>query len=302
MAWQVPDGRIVTVVAVDPASYAAYTAGVPYPAAPLARLGSSGGVTSVLASPPVAAILGSGIRELTSQSGMGPLRVRVAGTVAATPAAAGTGTFVIMALQRIAGEAGPPAVNLLLATGPGISHSALAAVVAKDLPDASISYRSAVLDGLVSSPLQAAADLIMRLSLAVAAGFGLVIMLLGLALGSADRDQTLARLSTMGLEQGRLTWLVLGEALLAVLAAVAAGAACALALPALTSPVLNLSVFTGSAAPVPIAPDLVALAVPAAGLMLLAALAVIAETRLLRRRGVASLLRIGQPGPVRLMR
>ena len=37
MSWQVPNGQIVTVVAVDPASYAAYTAGVPFPAAPLAQ-------------------------------------------------------------------------------------------------------------------------------------------------------------------------------------------------------------------------------------------------------------------------
>jgi hypothetical protein len=44
---------------------------------------------------------------------------------------------------------------------------------------------------------------------------------------------------------------------------------------------------------VPTAPDLVALAVPAAGLALLAAVVVIAETRLLRRRGVPGLLRIG---------
>ena len=133
----------------------------------------------------------------------------------------------------------------------------------------------------------------MRLSLAVAAGFGLAILLLGLALGSADRDLTLARLTTMGLEQGRLIRLVLGETLLAVVAAVAAAAACALALPTLTSPALNLSVFTGSSAPVPIAPDLVALALPAAGLAVLTAVAVVAETRLLRHRDVPGLLRIG---------
>jgi hypothetical protein len=64
-------------------------------------------------------------------------------------------------------------------------------------------------------------------------------------------------------------------------------------LPALTSPALDLSVFTGSSAPVPIAPDLVALAVPAAGLAVLTAVAVVAETRLLRRRDVPGLLRIG---------
>ena len=293
MPWQVPDGQTLTVLAVDPASYAAYTASVPYPPAPLARLGSSAGVTTVLASPSAAAIIGSGVGELTSPSGMGPLRVRVAGTVATTPAATGTGLFVIMPLQRIVGESGPPATNLLLITGTGFSHSALAAVVSKDVPAAAIRFRSAVFDGLVSSPLQAAADLIMRLSLAVAAGFGLAILLLGLALGSADRDLTLARLTTMGLEQGRLIRLVLGETLLAVVAAVAAGAACAVALPTLTSPALNLSVFTGSSAPVPIAPDLVALAVPAAGLVVLTVVAVVAETRLLRHRDVPGLLRIG---------
>ena len=265
MPWQVPDGQILTVVAVDPASYAAYTASVPYPPAPLARLGSSAGVTTVLASPSAVALIGSRIGELTSRSGMGPLRIRVAGTVATTPAAAGTGPFVIMPLQRIVGESGPPATNLLLITGMGFSHSALAAVVNKDVPAAAIRFRSDVLDGLVSSPLQAAADLIMRLSLAVAAGFGLAILLLGLALGSADRDLTLARLTTMGLEQGRLIPIVLGETLLAVVAAVAAGAACAVALPTLTSPALDLSVFTGSSAPVPIAPDLVALAGPLLG-------------------------------------
>ena len=293
MPWQVPDGQILTVVAVDPASYAAYTASVPYPPAPLARLGSSAGVTTVLASPSAAALIGSGVGKLTSQSGMGPLRVRVAGTVATTPAAAGTGLFVIMPLQRIVGESGPPATNLLLITGTGFSHSALAAVVSKDVPAAAIRFRSTVLDGLVSSPLQAAADLIMRLSLAVAAGFGLAILLLGLALGSADRDLTLARLTTMGLEQGRLIRIVLGETLLAVVAAVAAGVACAVALPTLTSPALDLSVFTGSSAPVPIAPDLVALAGPAAGLAVLTVVAVVAETRLLRHRDVPGLLRIG---------
>jgi len=293
MSWQVPDGRIITVVAVDPASYAAYTASVPFPAAPLGRLGSSGGVTTVVASPAAAALIGSGVSELTSQAGMGPLEVRVAGTVTSTPAAIGAGLFVIMPLQRIAGETGPPATNLLLITGTGIDQPALTAVAGKDVPGATVRFRSAVLGALVNSPLQAAADVIMRLSLVVAAGFGLVILLLGLALGSADRDLTLARLTTMGLQPGRQIWLVLGEALLSVLAAIAAGVACAVVLPRLTSGALNLSVFTGSTAPVPIAPDLVALAVPAAGLALLAAVVVIAETRLLRRRGVPGLLRIG---------
>ena len=292
-SWQLADNQIVTVIAVQPGSYAAYTASVPYPPAPLARLGSSGGITTVLASPSAAAAIGPGTGELTSGSGEGPLRVRVAATVASTPAAIDSGMFVIVPLQPFPGQTGPPTPNLLLLTGTGISHSALAAVAGQDLPGAVIRYRSAALQELVSSPLQASAGLIMQLSLAVAAGFGLVILLLGLALGSAERDLMLARLTTMGLEQGSLTRLVLGEALPAVLAAVAAGAACAAALPALTGPVLNLAVFTGSATPVPLAPDLVALAIPAAGLAVLCGVAVAAQTRLLRHRDVPGLLRIG---------
>ena len=103
-SWQLTDNQIVTVIAVEPAGYAAYTASVPYPPAPLAGLGSSGGITTVLASPSAAAAIGPGPGGLTSGSGVGPLQVRVAATVASTPAAIDGGMFVIMALQRITGE------------------------------------------------------------------------------------------------------------------------------------------------------------------------------------------------------
>ena len=66
--------------------------------------------------------------------------------------------------------------------------------------------------------------------------------------GSRDRELTLARLSVMGYEGD--TSLVLLMALPAVLAAFAAAAGCALALPALVGPALDLSVFTGPGASV----------------------------------------------------
>jgi putative ABC transport system permease protein len=77
----------------------------------------------------------------------------------------------------------------------------------------------------------------------------------------------------------------------AVLAAAAAGLACALALPWLVGPALDLSVFTGTGTPVPLRPDWAALGLPAAALVVIAALALAAETRALRRRGVTGALR-----------
>jgi hypothetical protein len=77
----------------------------------------------------------------------------------------------------------------------------------------------------------------------------------------------------------------------AVLAAVAAGAACALVLPHLIGSALDLSGFTGATIPVQLQPDLIALALPAAFFPLIAAVTLITETRALRRRGVTGMLR-----------
>ena len=89
-------------------------------------------------------------------------------------------------------------------------------------------FRSAA---LASSPLQHGAGLILPLTTATAAGLGLFILMLGVAMGTADRGLTLARLNVMG--HARATGLVLLETLPAVVLAIAAGAACALALPPL---------------------------------------------------------------------
>jgi len=130
---------------------------------------------------------------------------------------------------------------------------------------------------------------VVTLTIAGATGFGLFILVLGLALGSADSELTLARLTVMGHE--RPTGFVLAEVMPAVLAAVVAGAVCALALPHLIGSALDLSGFTGAGIPVQLQPDLIALALPAAFLLLIAAVALVTETRTRRRRGVTSMLR-----------
>jgi hypothetical protein len=86
--------------------------------------------------------------------------------------------------------------------------------------------------------------------------------------------------------------LVLLMALPAVLAAFAAAFGCALALPALVSPALDLSVFTGPGASVTYRPDLAALGLLCLVILALMGVALIAETSRSRRHGVTGLLRV----------
>jgi putative ABC transport system permease protein len=120
-----------------------------------------------------------------------------------------------------------------------------------------------------------------------------VALLLSLVLGASGREQTLTRLATMGLSSGQARLAAIGENLPALLAAIAAGAVCAAALAPLVGPVLDLSVFTGSPAGVPVRADFAALAMPAAGLAVLALAALTAEFAAARRRGLAKALRAG---------
>jgi putative ABC transport system permease protein len=295
-SWATPGGQPVTVVAVDPASYAALVASTPFPAVPLARLAGprmdtapGTGPVSVLASPAALADLGGTAAQLTSPVAMGPIGVRVAGTVTSIPGQPAGGAFLVMTIQRLPGPLGVPAVNRILITGSGISTAAMSAVILRQLPGASTAFRSAALATLAGSPLQHGADLILPLTIATAAGFGLFILMLGVALGASDRALTLARLTIMGHE--RATGLVLLEALPAVVVAVAAGAACALALPPLVGSALDLSVFTGPGITVMVRPDWISLGLPAVAALLLAAAALATEARRLSRRGVAQMLR-----------
>jgi putative ABC transport system permease protein len=294
--WTTPGGQPVTLVAVDPASYAALLASTPFPAVPLAKLGAGYGTAvsgtetvPVLASPATVASLGGTTAQLSPPVAIGPIRIRVAGTVTTIPGQPPGSAFLIMPIRRLPGPRGVPAVNRIWITGSGISATAMSAVISRQLPGASATFRSAELATLTGSPLQHGAGLLLPLTIATASGFGLFILLLGTALGAPDRALTLARLTIMGHQ--RATRLVLLEALPAVVVAVAAGAACALALPPLVGSALDLSVFTGSGTPVMVRPDWISLALPAVAALVLAAVALATEARRLNRRGVTRMLR-----------
>jgi hypothetical protein len=92
--WFTLFGQQVTVIAVDPASYAAVVADTPFSAFPANQIGKAapgsvlafGATVPVLASPPALAVLGQGAGQLNSLAAMGPLTVRVVGIVGDTPA------------------------------------------------------------------------------------------------------------------------------------------------------------------------------------------------------------------------
>jgi len=294
--WVTPGGQPITVAAVDPAGYAAVVAGTPFPAFPAGQIGAAGGTVAfggaavpVLASPSAAAILGSAATQLSSLYAMGPFGVRVAGTLTSTPAEPGGGSFVVMPLATLPGLGGQPAPNMVLVTGSSIDDSQLTAVANKVIPGNITTFRSAVLASLASSPLQHGAVLIVVLTIATAAAFGLFIVILGLALGSAERELTLARLTVMGHE--RPFEFALAETMPAVLAAVIAGVVCAVALPRLVGSSIDLSAFTGTSTAVEFSPDALALGLPAAAILVLALATLVAQTSMLRRRGVTGMLR-----------
>jgi hypothetical protein len=220
---------------------------------------------------------------------VGPFSVRVVGILASTPAQPGGGTFIVMPQLTLPGPGGQPGPNLILVSGAGIDQGQLSALVKRTLAGSTISYRSAVLASLTGSPLPHGAALIVAVTLAEAGVLGLLIVILGLALGSAERELTLARLTVMGYSSD--TGLVMAEALPAVLAAVVAGAVCAVVLPHLIGSSIDLSAFTGTGTAVAFQPDVTALGLPALGAVALAAAALAAEARVLRRRGISGILR-----------
>jgi putative ABC transport system permease protein len=294
--WTPPGGQPLTGLAVDPASYAALVAATQtFPEAParLLAAAAAGNAQPVLASPQAAAELGRGVTTLDTDAGVKPVRVRVAGVLSGTPALPAGGAFVVMPLAAIRPVSGPVQVNELLLTGAGIDSARLSAVVREMIPGGVTTFRSDILKGLSGAPLQHGTFVLFALAVVAAAALGLAVVLLELSLGSAEREATLARLATMGLGEGQRTRVVVLEVLPAVVAAAVAAWACALVLPRVIAPAVDLSVFTGSAAAVALAPDVASVALPLAGLFVVAVAGLAIEIRASRRRRVAASLRAG---------
>ena len=278
-------GMPVGVIVADPARYAALVADTPWPALParlLARPARAGAAVPVIASPAVAASLGTAARRLAFASSQ--IAVRVAGSQRSTPALPGGGNFVIIpawAGSRLAASTAP---NTMLLTGGAINQRALAAVVARALPGGQVVSRAAVLRAAAGAPAVHGADLALELSAGAAAACGAAAVLLGLLLAGPDRSRTGVWLTAMGMTARQARRLAAADTLPLLLIAIVGGELAGLVLGPLIGPGLDLSAFTGSGAPVPVRPDPVALIAPAAGAVILIVAAALAANALIGSR------------------
>jgi putative ABC transport system permease protein len=282
----------VGVVIVNPAQYAALVADTPWPAFPARLLaappaGQRGGTVPVIASPNVAAHIRDGSRQLAFEGSTLPLRL--AATASSTPALPGGGSFVIMptwAAYRLIDNTTP---NTMLLTGAHIDLRALQAVVARRVPGALITSRTAALQAAAGSPMVHGSDVALEEAAAAAAACAVAAVLLGVLLSGRDRTRLGVWLTAMGMTARQARRLALLDALPLLLVAILGGELASLAIGPLIGPGLDLAAFTGSSAPVSLRPDLVALIAPAVGALILITAAAVAQNALIRRRTSAVL-------------
>ena len=290
------NGGQMDVVTVDPAQYARLVAGTPLPQPPSAFRAAAGagavpGVAApALAAPGLAASLGSGTFGVIVDDYYIPARVvGQAANMTAFPDV--SNGYIVMPRQALSYLAPQP--TTLLVNGQHLNEAALRAAVAKQGPGATIVFRSQLLAGLELAPLEHGASLAMTLGGVAAGVCGLLVLLLSLLLSASARRLALARMSTMGLSGGQARQLGLVELLPQLLAVVAGGLGCAVALVPLVGPALNLEVFTQSTSSVPVRIEPVWLVVAVIGLLVLAVVTVAGQTMLTDRTAARS-LRIGE--------
>ncbi|MFJ6940250.1 ABC transporter permease [Streptomyces sp. NPDC101132] len=265
--------RALTLVGVEPAAYARLARRTGLGAFPATALGRSAGVLDAVASPGLAARLGGGPRRVATAGG--DVTVRVVAVRPVTPAAP-RGEFLLVDAAGLPGTG----VTALLATGDPDPDALRAA--AGGLP---VRLRAAERAALTDTPLQRGAEGVYAAAVAAGAGYAAVALLLSLLRSAPDRTALLLRLRTLGLgaRQGRA--LVLLEALPQTLLAAGGGVLTAWATVRLVAPGIDLTRLALAAAPaltpppaLPLRADAWALGLPAAGVVVLAALVAAAQS------------------------
>ncbi|MFB7216978.1 FtsX-like permease family protein [Streptomyces sp. NPDC056227] len=294
-----------TLVGVDPGTYArlARATGLgPFPADRLKATGAAPGkgtlpskdrVLPVLASPSVAEQLGERPRAIKSLAG--DFKVRVVGTVTRTPAVDNADFLVVDAASLTHRQ-----TTTLLVTGGSADAKALRAATHRAGPTFFLQLRSEERAAFVDTPMQSGAERIYTAAIAAGAGYALLAVLLSLLQTAPERTALLARLRTMGLtrRQGRrlLGLEAMPQALLAAIGGLLVGwATIALLAPGVDLVQLALSSGPGSDTldTAPLRADLWSLALPALGVVALAATVAAVQAWWAGRRGSITELRAG---------
>ncbi|MFI0979425.1 FtsX-like permease family protein [Streptomyces sp. NPDC021093] len=275
-----PDGKSeVSLVAVDPESYARLSRGTDNggfaPAAlnPSSGSGTKGKVFPVLASPETAARLGNGPAVDLRSARYGDFTTRVAGTLPSTPALR-EGEFMVISTAALPHF--KPSSLMLTATVPGaLDRKALQGAAGGG---AAVHLWAEEREKFVSRPFQQGAERIYTTAVAAGAGFAVLAVLLSLLQAAPERRALLTRLRTMGLTRGQGRRLLVLESLPQALLAACGGALVGWAAIQLLAPDIDLGVLALAAkaqipgsAPVLLRTDVWSLLVPALAVVGIAA-------------------------------
>ena len=301
----IEDAKGATLVGVDPGTYAKLARATGFGPFPADRLKAAGAaprkgtlpskdrVLPVLASPAVAERLGGRPRDIHSQAG--DFKVRVVGTVTRTPAVDSAGFLIVDAASLTHRQ-----TTTLLVTGGSPDAKALRAAAHRAGSTFSVQLRSEERAAFVDTPMQSGAERIYAAAIAAGAGYALLAVLLSLLQTAPERTALLARLRTMGLtvRQGRrlLGLEAMPQALLAAVGGLLVGwSTIALLAPGVDLVQLALSSGTGSDAldTAPLRADPWSLALPALGVVALAATVAAVQAWWAGRRGSITELRAG---------
>ncbi|MFI2358204.1 ABC transporter permease [Streptomyces anulatus] len=299
------DAKVAALVGIDPASYAELARATGLPAFPAARLKATGSsaplpegaeagpdrVLPAIASPAVAARLGKEPRAIETLSG--DFEVQVVGTVPRVASVSPTDFLVVnsAALEQKA----PTTLLLTGAPDPG----KLRAAVEGSGKEYAVQLRSEERARYVNTPMQAGAERIYLAAVAAGAGYALLAVLLSLLQTAPERKTLLARLRTMGLTTGQGRKLLAFEATPQALLAAGGGLFTGWATIVLLSPGIDLvplalaGVAGSDTSPVLLRTDLWSLALPAAGVVALAAAVAGVQAWWASRRGSITELRAG---------
>lgn len=312
----------VTVIVAEPAAYAelsrALGCGSFDPALLAAGGASADAPVPALFSSGLARQAGTGTYVLRPGDG-GELRTRVTGVIDCTPArpAPGAATVVLPSGPATALIGGVDHPNqwfglgnadgdrlraLVRATLPAASPSAAPAPAAGHGPESQaqavdevypVRTSAEAVAELGADPLQRSAERLFWASVAGAAGFALLAVLLTLMRTVPERAALLARLRTLGLRRRQGVALILAETLPQTLASALGGALVAAAAVALLGPAMDLSTLVGASVPTGVPLTAGPVLTQALGLAVLVAAAVLVEAATSGRRQITTELRAG---------
>ncbi|MBA8956620.1 FtsX-like permease family protein [Actinomadura namibiensis] len=285
------DGLLVTVVAVDLDAYrrVAGRTAASVPPAP-------GRPDGALLSREVAAVGSTG--QIFLECGNEPrIGATAAGRFTEFPGLPPGTPAVIVPMRLLGGAQAVPSQVFL--SGDRIDAAALRAAAAAVTPETLrdgeyLRTRADTLRKTTDGPLMRTVSAAFRHSVLTAAAYGMLTVVLLLAVGARARSRAVAHLQALGLGRRQRRALAVLEIAPVLLCSAAGGWALGLALPAIVGPLADLRPYTGGLAVPASAPDPLATAVLGGALLAAAALAAAVDAAFDARHRLGTVLRTGE--------